>query len=93
MLDEHVIFFEAAGVQEDRQPFAGGQPPFRMLRRNTLFAAAEPRRFPPFFEFFDRRGHDSSSGALRFGALLPRLGAPGQSLAKTLLRCTTPQIR
>jgi hypothetical protein len=63
-----------------------------MLRRNALFAAAEPRRFPPFFEFFDRRGHDSSSG-VHFGALLPRLGAPGQSLAKALLRCTTPQIR
>ena len=40
MLDVHVIFFEAAGIEQHGQPLAGGQPALGVLRRNALFAAA-----------------------------------------------------
>ena len=48
MLDVHVIFFEAALIEEDAEPLAGGQPALGVLRRDALLAAAHaapPRRF------------------------------------------------
>jgi hypothetical protein len=57
MLDEHVIFFEASGIEEDRESLAGSQAAFRMLRRNTFLTAAEPGEFAPFFQFLDGCGH------------------------------------
>jgi hypothetical protein len=59
-----------------------------MLRRNTLFAAAEPGEFAPFLQFLDSGGHDSSRGGVRFGAFLPRLGAGGQLSPSRLLHRT-----
>ena len=59
MLDEHVIFFEAVGVEQHRNPLAGGEPALGVLRCNTLGAAAEPRRFAPSLQLFDGRRHKS----------------------------------
>ncbi len=41
VLDVHVIFFEAALIEQDAEPLAGGQPALGVLRRDALFAAAE----------------------------------------------------
>jgi hypothetical protein len=55
MLDEHVIFFEAAGIEQDAQSLAGGQPALRMLGRDALFAPAQAGHFTALFEFLNRR--------------------------------------
>jgi hypothetical protein len=57
MLDEHVIFFEAAGIEEDAEALARGQPALRMLRCNTLRTPALARGFAFGFKLFDRGGH------------------------------------
>jgi hypothetical protein len=41
VLDEHVIFFEAAGIEQDAQALAGGQPALGVLRCDPLFAPAQ----------------------------------------------------
>src|SRR5207253_3562039 len=75
MLDEHVIFFEAAGIEQHAQPLARGQPALGMLRRDALFAAAHSGTFAPLFELFD--------GGRQSSVSLPRLpstrGSSGQS--------------
>ena len=59
MLDEHVIFFEAAGIEQDAQALAGGQPALGVLRRDALLAAAQPGQLAPLLEFFDRGCHSA----------------------------------
>src|SRR5205823_3254528 len=54
VLDEHVIFFEAAGIEQHAEALAGGQPPFGVLRGDALFAAAEAGKLAPLFELFYR---------------------------------------
>ena len=56
VLDIHVIFFEAALIEQHAEPLARGQPALGVLRRDALLAAAKPRRLAALFELFDRRG-------------------------------------
>ena len=72
MLDEHVIFFELAGIEQDAEALAGGQPTLGVLRRDALLAAAQPGQFAALLQFLDRR---RQSGPPRFGLLKRRLGA------------------
>ena len=55
MLHEHVIFFEAAEIEQDGEALAGGQPPLRMLGLDPLLPAAEAGELTALFELFDRR--------------------------------------
>ena len=64
--------------EEDGKALPGGQPALRMLRCNTLFAAAEPRQLTAFFEFLDRRCHEFPSGGADSAPVLPRRRAHGQ---------------
>src|SRR5206468_11669493 len=69
VLDEHVIFFEAAWIEQDAEPLARGQSAFRMLRCNPLLATAESRQLTTPFEFLNRsRQARLSSGRLPFHA-------------------------
>jgi hypothetical protein len=43
MLDVHVDFFEAAGIEQHGQPLACRQPPLGVLRLDPLLAPAQPR--------------------------------------------------
>jgi hypothetical protein len=50
MLNEHIPFFERIRIEQQFDAFPGRQPAFRVLRRDTLFAAASTRRSPLFFQ-------------------------------------------
>jgi hypothetical protein len=77
MLDEHVIFFEAAGIEQDRQPLASGQPALGVLRRDPLLAAAAPRQLAPRLELLDRGCHLAARPHLiQAGPVLPRARQP-----------------
>jgi hypothetical protein len=54
VLDEHVIFLEAARIEQYGQALTGRQPALRMLRCNALFAAPESRKLTPLLEFLNR---------------------------------------
>ena len=54
MLDVHVIFFEAALIEEDAEALAGGQAALGVLGRDALLAAAHLSRGAALFEFVDR---------------------------------------
>ena len=64
VLDVHVIFFEAALIEQHGEPLAGCQAALRMLGLDTFFAAAHLSRRAALFEFFDGRGqgHISLAG-------------------------------
>ncbi len=53
VLDEHVELLERAPVQEEFDPLPGGELAARVLRRDALLAAAEPRISAPVFEPFE----------------------------------------
>jgi hypothetical protein len=74
MFDEHVIFFEAAGIEQHADPLAGRQPAFSMLRRDALCAAPEPRLRAPRLQFVDRPHHGRASFHGRFGGSIGRAG-------------------
>ena len=73
MLDEHVIFFEAAGIEQHRQALAGSQAALGMLGRDPFLAAAKPRQLAASFELFDRGCHSADRPHLSpTGLFLPR---------------------
>src|ERR1043165_535660 len=60
MLDEHVIFFEAALIEKHGQPLPSRQPPLLMLRSNPGLAAPQLRAPASRLEFVDHGGHARS---------------------------------
>src|SRR5207237_4089358 len=53
VFDEHVIFFEAALIEQHGKPLPRCQASLGMLRRNALFPATEPCPFAALLELFD----------------------------------------
>jgi hypothetical protein len=51
MLDEHVPFFEGAGVEQKLDALARGQLASRVLRADSPFTAAEAGFGPAAFKF------------------------------------------
>jgi hypothetical protein len=49
VLDEHVIFFEAAGIEQNGKALAGSQAALGVLGLNALLTAAEARQLAPRF--------------------------------------------
>jgi len=65
MLNEHVIFFEATGIEQHAQPLSRSQPSLGMLRIDALLTAAHAGRVAPLLKLFDHGRHDApySGGA------------------------------
>src|ERR1019366_619223 len=50
VFDEHVELLETAGIEQDLNTFAGGKFAAGVLGLDARFAAAGPRRRPPFLK-------------------------------------------
>jgi hypothetical protein len=88
VLDEHVIFFEAAGIEQDGQALSRGQPALRVLRLDPLLAASEPSQFSPLFELFDGRRQPFSP----LSRFLPRAAWPVNRADWRLLQCSNGEF-
>ena len=53
MGDEHVVFLEAAGIEEDLEALAGGELALAVLRVDAALAATEAGILAALLEFFD----------------------------------------
>jgi hypothetical protein len=87
VFDEHVIFFEAAGIEQDAEPLAGGQPALGVLRRDALRPAPLPRGLAALLEFLDRGCHSADRPHLGDArAVLSRAAQPVNRAARRMLQ-------
>jgi hypothetical protein len=76
MLDEHAEFLERALVEEDGNPFAGGQFAAGMLLGDAALAATLAGALAPGFELFENILH---GGRLPAGKTRLKAGLSGES--------------
>ncbi len=81
VLDEHVELLERAVIEQQLDALARRELAARVLRRDALLAAAEPRLRAPVFEPFEHVFHERRfhSGRDRSGALACRLAEANSS--------------
>jgi hypothetical protein len=53
VLDEHIVFLEAAFVEKERDPLAGGEFGLGVLRLDAFLSAAQPGLRPALHQLLD----------------------------------------